>query len=376
MFVGYYTYLLVVHINDIFLLVAYAVLIALGLTIFFVMLFTLDPYQRSKLVFKRTIRRILRIVSWTSKLTVICYNIYYLIKFGTTETGQLLLVFSIIIFLTEIILFVFTNIFSHYYQLFIYALQMDYQKVIGEQEKINDKPIGRILLNANGSTNYEEEVIALFVEHEICDIVKRYSEKDDSLVTNRRRLEKALIAYYGDTLYYYQDNDALLKLYNDITQLEVNEKLYPHFTVLKFFLLNEIEKVYFGLSSQYFRFVLCGLSFYRDYQWMHVVDMIYDIIIKGLPSNKDWNKPVNPNSNSGKKSFFSFLKGKDNNDPQNSLEAMLNQVSAIINKSVEENQNNASSTVTGEIESLVSNTIKKKVTGSIKSRIKNIFKKK
>ena len=98
MFVGYYTYLLVVHRDDLVLLIGYSILTVLGVAIFFVMLFTLDPYQKKVLEFKKYIRRTLRMVSWTGKIIVIGYNIYCLIRFGMSETGNLLLILSMVLF--------------------------------------------------------------------------------------------------------------------------------------------------------------------------------------------------------------------------------------------------------------------------------------
>ena len=375
MFVGYYTYLLVVHREDLVLLVGYSILTMLGISIFFVMLFTLDPYQKKVLEFKKYIRRVLRVVSWTGKVIVIGYNIYYLIRFGMTETGQLLLVFSAIIFVTEIVLFVISTILSYYCQLFIYALKMDYQHFIGDKEDISEKPIGRVLLNVNSDIDHEDEVNNLFIEQEIYEAVKKYSEKEDSPVINRRKVEKQILSYYKDTQFYYLDNDKIVELCNAISNIEIDKKEQPNLYVLKFFLINGVEKVYYGLTDQYFRFVLTGLVIYLNKQSLPVVDIVYQIIIKHLVGNSNWNKPLNPTS-TPKKSIFSFFKGKETSSQATVSSAMFNDVNEIIKKSVEEKELDLKRTVGGELEGIVSTTIKKKVSGSIKSKIKNIFKKK
>ena len=375
MFVGYYTYLLVVHHDDLILLIGYSILTMLGVTIFFVMLFTLEPYQKKVLEFKKYIRRVLRVVSWTGKVIVIGYNIYSLIRFGMTETGQLLLVFSVIIFFTEVILFIISSVLSYYYQLFIYALKMDYQNFIGDKD-IAEKPIGRVLLNMNDETDYEDEVNALFIEQEIYEEVKKYSEKEDSPVINRRKIEKQIFSYYKDTQFYYLDNDRLEEICNYINNnIDTEGPEFAHLRVLKFFLINGIEKVYYGLTDQYFRFVLSGLIIYMNNKSLPVVEIIYQIIIKHLVGNTDWSKPLGPTS-SPKKSFFSFFKGKETNSSSSISATMFPEVSGIIKKSVEEKEKELKKTVGGEIEGIVSTTIKKKVSGSIKSKIKGIFKKK
>ena len=375
LFVGYYAYLLVVHRDDLILLIGYSVLTALGASIFFVMLFTLDPYRKKVLEFKRYIRRVLRVISWTGKVIVIGYNIYTLIRFGMTETGQLLLVFSIIIFFTEVVLFVVSNIINHYYQLFVFALQMDYQHMIGDNTDMSEKPIGRILLNVNESYDLEEEVTSLFIEQEIYEAVKKYSEQDASIEINRRKLEKQLFNYYSDSLYYYKNNNKLIELANEVNQIETKEDNYQHLYVLKFFLANQVEKTYVGLTNQYFRFVLAGLSHYLDHQQMSAIDVIYRIIIKHLVNNKDWNKQLNVASTSEKKSFFSFFKkgSKEKETPETVSGSMFNEVNQIVSASVELMEKELKKTVSGEIEGIVSDTIKKKVTGSIRSRIRGFF---
>ena len=375
MFVGYYTYLLVVHIDDLVLLIGYSILTVLGIAIFFVMLFTLDPYQKKVLEFKKYIRRALRVVSWTGKIIVIGYNIYCLIRFGMSETGHLLLVFSIIIFFTEVILFVTSTILSYYYQLFIYALKMDYQNFLGEKD-ISEKPIGRVLLNMNDSTDYEDEVNMLFIEQEIYEEVKKYSEKEEYLSFNRRKMEKQILRYYNDTLYYYLDNNRLVELSEAINSLDIDKKEKSHLFVLKFFLVNGVEKAYYGLSDQYFRFVLSGLSIYLEHKSLEAVEIVYQIVIKSLVGNTTWNKPLGP-IQSNKKSIFSFFRNKNNYDSPSSLSSlMFNDVNEIITKSVEEKEKELKKTVGGEIEGIVSTTIKKKVSGSIKSKIKGFFIKK
>ena len=375
MFVGYYTYLLVVHYDDLVLLIGYSILTALGVTIFGVMLFTLEPYQKKVLEFKKYIRRVLRVVSWTGKVIVIGYNIYYLIKFGMTETGQLLLVFSIIIFFTEVVLFIVSTILSYYYQLFTYALQMDYQHFIGDKEDISEKPIGRVLLTLNNETSYEEEVNTLFIEQEIYEEVKKYSEKEDSPVINRRKLEKQIFSYYKDTQFYYLDSDRLVEICDSIDNIDMDGQEFEHLRVLKFFLINGVEKVYYGLTDQYFRFVLSGLVMYLNSKSLPVVEIVYQIIIKHLVGNTDWNKPLAP-INTPKKSIFSFFKGKESSSSTSSVSvSMFPEVNEIIKKSVEVKEKELKKTVGGEIEGIVSTTIKKKVSGSIKSRIKGIFKK-
>ena len=375
MFVGYYTYLLVVHRDDLILLIGYSVLTALGLAIFFVMVFTFDPYRKKVLELKKYIRRILRVVSWSGKIIVISYNVYTLIRFGMTETGNLLLVFSIIIFFTEVVLFVVSTIISYYYQLFIYALKMDYQRFLGDKEDITEKPIGRILLNLNDSTDYEDEVNSLFIEQEIYEEVKKYSEKEESEPINRHKIEKLILRYYNDTQNYYLDKDKLVALSESFE--DIDKKELPHLYVLKFFLINGIEKVYYGLTEQYFRFVLSGLSIYLENKSIPVLEIIYQIIIKNLVGNTNWSKPLAPIP-SAKKSIFSIFKGKEDRDnaPSSLSASMFNEINDIVKKSVEEKELELKKTVGGEIEGIVSTTIKKKVSGSIKSRIRNIFKKK
>lgn len=372
MFIGYYAYNIVVHHEDLVLLIGYSVLAGLGLIIFFVMLFTLDPYQKRVQEFKKSIRRVIRVISWTGKLTVIGYNIYYLIRFGLTETGHLLLIFSIIIFLTEVVLFIVSSILSYYYQLFVYALQMDYQNLIGESQVISDKPIGRILLNINGSVNRQQDVTALFIEQEIYEAIKKYSEKNEGPL-NRRKMEKRLLAYYNDSFDYYQDNNKLADLYKEVNQINVESDEYHHLLVLKFFLANQVEKTYVGLSEECLRFALSGLAMFKDYKTLQVVDIVYSIIIKHLVNNKDWNKLVTTPTNTQKKSIFSIFKSKEVETPNTVSGGMFNEVNEIVSKSIKEAELELKKTVSGEIEGIVSETIKKKVSGSIKSRIKGFF---
>ena len=374
MFVGYYTYLLVVHRDDLILLIGYSILTALGFAIFFVMLFTLEPYRKKVLEFKKYIRRVLRVVSWTGKVIVIGYNIYSLIKFGMTETGQLLLVFSVIIFFTEVILFIVSTILSYYYQLFVYALKMDYQRFVGEED-ISEKPIGRVLLNINSETDYEDEVTSLFIEQEIYEEVKKYSEREDTPEFNRRKLEKQIISYYKDTQFYCSDNDKLAEFAKTVNDIDINLDELAHLYVLKFFLVNYLEQVYHGLPMQYFRFALCGLSIYMNTHSLMAVEVVYQIIIKHLVGNVEWNKPINQ-APTPKKSIFSFFKGKETSGPTSLSSDMLKEVDQIVKKSIEVKEKELKKTVGGEIEGIVSTTIKKKVSRSIKSKIKNFFKKK
>ena len=374
MFIGYYAYLLVVNHDDIVFLIAYSILIFIAAVIFFVMIFTLDPYQKRAIAFKKKTRKYARIISWTGKLMVISYNIYRLVAFGMTETGQLLLIFSIIIFLGEVALFVVSSISVHFIQLFIYSLQMDYQNIIGEKEEISEKPIGRILLAANNNNNYEEDVNKLFVEHEIYEEVKKYATNELHANIKRRKLEKQLLRYYDYTLDYYQNNNDLTQLFDDIEILGLDKKEYAHLYVLQFFLINYIEQVYVGLNLQYMRFVLCGLSHFRDYKSAPVVDMIYHIVIKHLYKNNKWDKPINEENE--KKSIIPFIK-KENKESNVTLsKKMYQEVSNIISNSIEEYEEELNKTIGGEIGSIVTDTIKKKVHGSVKKKFKGMFKRK
>ena len=103
--------------------------------------------------------------------------------------------------------------------------------------------------------------------------------------------------------------------------------------------------------------------------------MVYQIIIKHLVGNVEWNKPINQ-APTPKKSIFSFFKGKETSVPTSLSSDMFKEVNEIIKKSVEIKEKELKKTVGGEIEGIVSTTIKKKVSGSIKSRIKGFFKKK
>ena len=376
MFIGYYTYLLVTNLDNVVFIIAYSILIFLATSVFFVMVFTLDPYHKKAIAFKKRIRKYARMISWLGKITVIGYNIYRLVAFGLTETGQLLLIFSVIIFFAEIALFIVSMIVTYYSQLFIYALQMDYQHLIGDNEDISDKPIGRILLTANNNADHEEEVNQLFIEHEIYDVIKQYAAKERHTVIRRRKLEKKLLRYYNYTLDYYRDNNALNDLFDAIEVLGLDKNEYPHVYVLKFFLINYIEQVYVGLNVQYIRFVLCALDYYRDTKYLPATDMVYRTIIKHLTKNSVWNKLISEIGQE-KKSFFSMFKGNSNTEADKTIsKKMYNDVYNIITKSIEEYEEELKKTIGGEIESIVSSTIKKKVHGSLKSKFKNIFKKK
>ena len=378
LFIGYYAYLLVTNLDNVVFIIAYSILIFIATTVFFVMVFTLDPYQKRAIAFRKKIRKYARMISWAGKIMVIGYNIYRLVAFGLTETGQLLLIFSVIIFFAEIALFIVSMIITYYSQLLIYALQMDYQHLIGEDEDISEKPIGRILLTANNNMDHEEEVNKLFIEHEIYDVIKQYAAKERHTLIRRRQLEKKLLRYYNDTLDYYRDNNELNDLYNAIEVLGLDKNEYPHMYVLRFFLINYIEQVYVGLTVQYIRFVLCALRYYKDTSYMPVTEMVYRTIIKHLTKNSVWNKPINE-IRQEKKSFFSSLfKGNSNNtELDNSYsKKMYNDVYNIITNSIEEYEEELKKTIGGEIESIVSSTIKKKVRGSLRTRFKNIFKKK
>ena len=375
MFIGYYAYLLVVNKEQLVLLIAYSVLIFLATSVFFVMVFTLDPYQKKAFKIKKKIRRVARIISWTGKATVIGYNIYRLVAVGMSETGLLLQVFSIIVFVLEIGFFVVSTIFTYYSRLLIYALQMDYQQLIGKKEDIDEKPIGRILIAANNNEDHEEEVNKLFVEQEIYEVIKKQAYAEKHTTIKRRKLERQLLRYYENTLDYYRDNNKLTELYDDIEILGLDKKEYPHLFVLEFFLINYIEQVYVGLNNQYMRFVLCGLSNYRDTNYMPVIDMVYHVIIKHLYKNKEWDKPLNTLSEE-KRSFFSFLKKEQKEEELSTTKKKYNDVKIIIQEGIEEFEEESKKTIGGEIESIVSSTIKKKVHGSLKNKFKNIFKKK
>ena len=375
MFIGYYAYLLVVNYQDIVLLIAYSILIFLATAVFFVMIFTLDPYQKRAIAVRKQIRKIARIISWLGKMMVVGYNIYRLVVYGLSETGQLLLIFSIIIFLIEVGLFLVSTLFSYYSQLFLFALQMDYQHIIGEKEEISEKPIGRILLTANNNNDREQDVNNLFVEHEIYDAVKKYSLKGPLQIIGRRKLEKRLLNYYNDTKYYYSDNNKLVDLYNEVELLHIDKNENTELFILKFFLINKIEQAYLGLNEQYFRFVLCGLSYYLDVKQQEIIDIIYHILIKHLSKNKEWNKLITEPV-AEKKSIFSIFKGKDNPGSERASIRMYNDVFNIISISVRKYEEDIKKTIGGEIETLVTKTITKKVKGSFKNKFKNIFKKK
>ena len=227
----------------------------------------------------------------------------------------------------------------------------------------------------NSETDYEDEVTSLFIEQEIHEEVKKYSEREDTPEFNRRKLEKQIFSYYKDTQFYYLNSDRLVEICDSINNIDMDGEEFAHLRVLKFFLINGIEKVFYGLTDQYFRFALSGIVIYLNNKSLPVVEIIYQIIIKHLVGNTEWNKLLAPIS-TPKRSFFSRFKGKETNSPTSISESMFPEISETIKKSVEEKEKELKKTVGGEIEGIVSTTIKKKVSGSIKSRIKGFFKKK
>ena len=368
-FISYYVYLLVTHLDDVVLLSAYATLLVLGVFVLFFKIFESDPYDRRGRIIKKKWRKAIRFIGWISRGTVIGYNVYYIVQTPTTDTAKLFLIFSGVVLLIEIILFIITSLFNKYYELFIYALKMDYEALNKGEENIERKPIGRILNDFNEDKDYEEEVNELYIEHEIFTTVKRYIEEDDiSISLKRRELEKKLLSYYNRSSSYYNDIEYLVQLLKDINNIDKNDEIESHLYVLKFFLINHIDPVYHGLSKQSTRLVLSGLSLYRSEKEGYIIDLIFLTIIKELLNSNEWKEMLVEK--------VALLSKNRKHEELSTPEKMLVDVERIIKDSTDEYEIYEQGTVTSELKSMVGRHVVKGVSKSLKSRMKNIFKKK
>lgn len=368
-FISYYVYLLVTHYKDIVFFVAYTTLLVLGFLILFIKIFDLDPYDKKGHDIKKKWKKAMRFVSWAGRVTVIGYNVYSAMQNGITEIARLFLIFSAVILILEIILFIVSSISSRYYDLLLYALKMDYEFFNRDEKELAKKPIARILNDVNDGKDFEVEVSELYIEHEIFDTIKRYLEDDDLALNFRRReLEKLLLSYYNKTQSYYYDVEYLVQLLKDINNMEKNPDIAQYLYVLKFLLINHIDHVYRGLSKQSTRLVLCGLSLYRDKKEPYIIELIFLTIIKQLIIDLDWNEyvPERQAEFSGKRKPFDLT----------TPEKMIDEVNRIIKASKEEYEIYEQGTVTGELKNMATKHVTKTVKKTIKSTFRSIFKRK
>lgn len=371
-FIGYYSYLVVTHINELVLFMLYCVILFSAVAVL-ILRFFLDPYEKKN---KETIKRwriILNIFSWVTKALVIGYNIYILISIGVSDINKLFIIISIVVLSANILFTVSGLLISRAISHLIYALKKDYEEIYkNSDEDVSSKPIGSLINRLNNDKDYESYIDHAFVEQRLYDSIKRHSYlpfKLNGTVIKRRKLEKMLFSRYEEYKDVTLNKPKVQKLFLDAYKKYVEKATKDgHLEILLFFSINIVEERYPSLAILLLRLVLSGLSFYLDNQKEEVTLIYYDAIRKEV--YELYESLINQNKmNTAHKTF---KKGDLVNDYY--TEMLIDNVLNTIKEDMKEDKLASGDTLKGELTSIISNRIH--VGSIIKDKLFGRFKKK
>ena len=297
LFIAYYAYLIVVNINTIHLLVPYCFVAFFALVMLFIDIFTVDITSFKTKIFKTTFKRVLTGISWLFKAAVISYNIYITVSFPQTEAGVLFLIFSSIFLIVQILSSLIGWLFSYYSELFVYALKMDYENIIDENEDPEQKPIGHALNQFTNQKDYKNKVNELAIKHELFGSIKNEIEKDNSIRLNgrlikRKKAERIILQYYRKATKFYKSRIKtkllLEKIDHDLSNyINNHDKAY----LLEFFLINYYDQVYVGLSEHAIILIIACYLYMLDNHSKDMVNVTFKALLKEIVDIKTWSMP-------------------------------------------------------------------------------------
>ena len=303
LFIGYYSYLIVVNLDNLKFLIAYALIcfFAFGLLVVDIITTFKELDRKARRVKART-KRIINYFSWAVKLTVIIFNAILIVNNEATEAARILLIFSGVFLLLQILLTLTTTLFSYYLDLLLYGLKMDYETLI-DGEASNSKPVGKLLNNVTKDMDYKDDINELSIKHEVRGTIKHEIEKEFPLKINnkvikRKKAERIIIHYYNKANKYYVSTAKLSKLLDQlkahhITYLTSDDKLYTFL----FFAHNHISKNYYGLSEYALKLVIATLLFIEDGNDRAVIDVAFNAIRKELFDVPAWSRVIKEGKN-------------------------------------------------------------------------------
>lgn len=299
MFLAYYTYLLVVNRENIYLLVLYSAITFLAFILLIINIVAVDITDFKNKLIKTKTKRIINIISWVFKAAVIGFNIYVIVTNPTTEANKMFLIFSSIFLIVQIMSSVISWLFSYYTDLFLFALKMDYESLLKDDEKAEDHPIGQYLNKTIGPVDRTEKVNEQVVKHELYGSIKDELLKEDPIkikgkVVKRRKVEKVILHYYAKANQYYVSEKKIHHLVGEIdTKLSAYVNSSDKAFVLQFFVHNHMEHIYKGLSEYATKLIIANFLFLLDDNDKAIIDVTYNSILKELIDIKNWSAPDN-----------------------------------------------------------------------------------
>ena len=298
LFIGYYSYLIVVNVSNLKYLVAYSLICGFAFLLLIVdIVSTFRELDRKAKRMKARTKRIINYFSWIVKLTVIIFNAILIVNNEATEAARILLIFSGVFLLVQILLTLITTLFSYYLDLLLYGLKMDYEALI-DSESSNSKPVGKLLNQVTKDINYKDEINELSIKHEVRGTIKHELEQEFPLKINnkvikRKKAERIIIHYYNKANKYYLSAHKLEGLLarlkqEHITYLTSDDKLY----VFLFFTNNHLTKNYKGMSEYALKLIIATLLFIVDGNDRSIIEVAFNAIRKELFDVNSWSEVI------------------------------------------------------------------------------------
>lgn len=344
LFVGFYSYLIVVNVENIEFLVAYSMICAFAFGVLLVDIFgafsDLDRSQKRK---KARTKRIINYFSWAVKLAVIIFNVIIIVNNGGSEAARILVIFSAVILLVQMIITLTTTLLSRYLDTLLYGLKMDYEVLIDE-ESSDKKPVGKLLNNVTKDLDYRDNIKEIVVKNAVRGTIKKEIEKEFPLKINnkvikRRKAERIILHYYNKANKFYLSPTKLAKLIeelnaNHITYLTSDDKLF----VFLFFASNHVTKNYRGLSEYALKLIIGTLLFLNDGNDRAIVDVAFDAIRKELFDIPTWSTVIEVGDNRHEcHRVIEIVKNEKENYKKNREDTILSEFKDITIQEVEKN---------------------------------------
>ena len=280
LFIGFYTYLLVIHIETIVLLVAYSILILVELV------GIMNDLSARIFVFynnkkKMNYKFALKIFSWLSRSVVIGYNIYYMLYNPVTDLNKTFLIASSILLLADIIISIIGRFLTHSYEAFIYSLLKDYRELyLNKDEDPDSLPFGIELTKLNNGNDYESFSSKAYVEYMLTQGIKIYFYNHNDEYISPLDLDKLSIRLNREYRKYARkyNREDVLKIVDQLNIDKDDEKII----LFGFILLNNYFERYTKIKEEIFYIAYLALNLYLRDGMNQITEMLYNSVIEDM----------------------------------------------------------------------------------------------
>ena len=155
LFILFYVYCLVTHLDSLPWTIVYSCLIGLSSLFLFFYVFTFRSKNKSVIKVRKVVRRATKYTKFLIRGAIIGYNIYLMCTTEVTELNKLLVFLSIIMLVLQITLDISIIFANRYIDLFLASIKWDFeeslalQKVVGMIKEKDDNPsVGKRIISS------------------------------------------------------------------------------------------------------------------------------------------------------------------------------------------------------------------------------------